>query len=317
MDYEKRIHGRFESMVTPFPVFRVVERRRPPLDPGKEVGPGGTRPYRRMRLATGTLLAAITLGVMAIDLAGCRHAAPVSSPASGYELRDGAVVRGPTTARRVALVFTGHEFAEGGPAILDALARRRAKASFFLTGDFLRNPAFAPVVQRMVRDGHYVGPHSDKHLLYCSWDAARRTLVTRAEFEADVRDNLRALRRAGVHGAAPRLFLPAYEHGSPEIAGWTRALGLALINYTPGTRSAADYTLEADPRFVSSQAILESILRHEAEAPRGLNGFLLLLHLGAGPGRADKMHARLPELLDQLRQRGYEFVRVDELLAAP
>ena len=81
----------------------------------------------------------------------------------------------------------------GGPAILDALATHHAKALFFLTGDFLHNPDFGQLVRRMVGDGHYVGPHSDEHRLYCSWEAARRRLVTRDEFEADVENNYRAL----------------------------------------------------------------------------------------------------------------------------
>jgi len=38
------------------------------------------------------------------------------------------------------------------------------------------------------------------------------------------------------------------------------------------------------------------------------------MHVGAGPGRRDKMHDRLGELLDVLSSRGYRFVRVDELL---
>src|SRR5262245_22281791 len=76
------------------------------------------------------------------------------------------VVRGPENGRRLALVITGHEFAEGGETILDELARHRAFASFFLTGDFLDEPRFRPLVHRIVRDGHYLGPHSDKHLLY-------------------------------------------------------------------------------------------------------------------------------------------------------
>jgi hypothetical protein len=36
--------------------------------------------------------------------------------------------------------------------------------------------------------------------------------------------------------------------------------------------------------------------------------------MGAGPGRADKMHDRLGALLDALSARGYRFVRVDDLL---
>ena len=62
-------------------------------------------------------------------------------------------------------------------------------------------------------------------------------------------------------------------------------MGMTLVNLSPGTRSATDYTSEKDPNFVSSQAILDSILRCESEGPAGLNGFVLLLHLGAGPER--------------------------------
>jgi hypothetical protein len=38
------------------------------------------------------------------------------------------------------------------------------------------------------------------------------------------------------------------------------------------------------------------------------------MHVGAGPGRTDKLHDRLGELLRELSRDGYAFVRVDELL---
>ncbi len=111
-----------------------------------------------------------------------------------------------------------------------------------------------------------------------------------------------------------RYFLPPYEWYNAEIVDWTRAFGMTLVNYTQGTRSNADYTEEGTRQFVSSQAIFDSIMRREREDPHGLNGFILLLHLGAGPGRADKFHARFGELMDALAARGYEFVRLDALL---
>lgn len=233
--------------------------------------------------------------------------------AAGTEWRDGGIVRGPDGSRRVALVFTGHEFAEGGTVILDSLARHRAKASFFLTGDFLRRPEFAPLVARMVRDGHYVGPHSDKHLLYCSWEAGKKTLVGRGDFRRDLEDNLAALERHGIARRSVAYWLPAYEWYNADIAAWSKELGLQLVNYTPGTRANADYTGEADTNFVPSQQIYESILGRE-RGPGGLNGFLLLMHVGAGPGRRDKMHDRLDGLLAELERKGYTFVRIDELL---
>ena len=235
------------------------------------------------------------------------------------ELR-GAIVRGPIVDRRIALIFTGHEFAESGETILNELAMRHFKASFFLTGKFLENQEFTNLVARIGAEGHSLGPHSDQHLLYCSWDSTRKTLVDRHTFRRDLKENMRKINPDSLHQLSPYrqtllpYFLPPYEHYNREIADWTRELGPTLINFTPGTRSNADYTGEADTNFVSSQAIFDSIVKKEREDPHGLNGFILLLHFGSGPGRKDKFHTRFGELLDYLAGKGYEFVRVDELL---
>ncbi|HWQ92296.1 MAG TPA: polysaccharide deacetylase family protein [Clostridia bacterium] len=257
-----------------------------------------------------------------------------------FESRLGAITRGPMVRRRLAIVFTGHEFAEGAEVILSALQKHQAKASFFFTGDFLVNTNHQQLLRTLLQNGHYLGPHSDKHLLYCAWDASRKTLVPREEFKSDLVENLKKIQHLydslniGSHSLAPRhgqpstqsdsppsnayaadrFFLPPYEHYNEQIAGWTRDLGYTLINFTAGTRSNADYTGERDKNFVDSQTIFDSIVAREKKDPHGLNGFLLLLHIGAGPGRADKFHARFPELLDYLKARGYDLVRVDELL---
>jgi endoglucanase len=232
----------------------------------------------------------------------------------GVQVREGGIIRGPTASRRLAIVFTGHSYAEGGEQILNELAKRNARASFFFTGEFLANASFKPLIQRIVREGHYLGPHSDKHLLYCPWEGPKKTLVTRAEFEADLESNLRKIEGFGVKRPQVRYFLPPYEHYNHQIVDWAKAMGLTLVNFTPGTRSNADYTGEADKNFVSSRAILDSILRKEQQDPSGLNGFILLLHIGSGPGRADKFPARFGELLDYLDGKGYWFARVDQLL---
>jgi peptidoglycan/xylan/chitin deacetylase (PgdA/CDA1 family) len=253
------------------------------------------------------------------SLAALLAAAAVLGPAPAQEPSvhrvEGGIVRGPVDSRRIALVFTGHEFAEGAETILDALARRKLRASFFLTGAFLRDPAKAGIVRRMVAEGHYVGPHSDGHLLYCPWTGPKVTLVSREEFTRDLQHNVEALERHGVARKAVTFFLPPYEWYNAEIVEWTRALGMTLVNYTPGTRSNADYTEEGTPQFVSSEVIFQSIVRREREDPNGLNGFLLLLHVGAGPGRTDKFHTRFDDLIGVLATRGYEFVRIDTLLA--
>ncbi len=69
--------------------------------------------------------------------------------------------------------------------------------------------------------------------------------------------------------------------------------------------------------YLSSDVIMRSIRDYEAKDPDGPNGFILLLHIGAGPERTDKLYDRLDELVGWLKAKRYELVRVDQLLAKP
>ena len=109
-------------------------------------------------------------------------------------------------------------------------------------------------------------------------------------------------------------FLPPYEWYNDSISAWTNRLGLRLINYTPGTLSHTDYTTSKDRNYRSSETIYNSIINYEKTKSAGLNGFILLMHIGAGPDRADKFYTRLPGLINYLKQKGYHFKTVDQLL---
>jgi hypothetical protein len=89
-------------------------------------------------------------------------------------------------------------------------------------------------------------------------------------------------------------------------------MGILLFNFSAGSGSNRDYAPEGHASFVPSQTILDDILAFEESDPNGLNGFLLLLHLGSQ--REDKMHPMLRPLIEELQERGYEFVRIDEML---
>lgn len=252
-------------------------------------------------------------------LTGC-SALPEKQSRTGTVDRDlvqwasGGIIRGDPNRKAIALAFTGHEFADGGETILGELKKHNAKASFFLTGDFLANATFQPLVKRLATEGHYFSVHSDKHLLYCSWDKKRKTMITEAQFKSDLEKNFQHFNALMLAQKPGRYFIPPYEHYNQQITDWASEMGFTLINYSPGTRSHADYTGEAEKNFVSSQAIFDSIMKREREDLHGLNGFILLLHIGSGAGRADKFHTRFGELLDTLSGKGYEFVRVDDLL---
>lgn len=236
-------------------------------------------------------------------------------PGAKLTIEEGAIIRGPLDKKRLALVLTADTYGEGLPSVLSALEERQIKASFFLTGNFLRQPEFSPLVKRMIKDGHYVGAHSDRHLLYCDWDLRQKTLVSRSEFLSDLENNYAGLARFGLDKNTSPYFLPPYEWYNQQIADWTREAGLVLINFTPGTSSNADYTTPADSNYLSSEEIYRRIISYEKSDPSGLNGFILLIHPGTAPDRTDKFYNRLGQLLDELTALGYSWVRIDQLLA--
>jgi len=236
---------------------------------------------------------------------------------SGHPVVDGhgAIVRGDTSRKVIAIVFTGHEFADGGSLIRKALNTKNIKASFFFTGDFYANQDFSKLIRQLKKDGHYLGAHSSKHLLYADWEKRDSTLVTKEEFINDLEDNYRIMANFGIVKSEAPYFLPPYEWYNQEITEWTKRMNLTLINFSAGTRSAADYTYpEMGPRYLGSEEIYQSIITYEEL--HGMNGFILLIHIGTDPRRKDKLYNRLEDLIDEMKAKGYSFRRVDDLLKA-
>jgi peptidoglycan/xylan/chitin deacetylase (PgdA/CDA1 family) len=225
----------------------------------------------------------------------------------------GAIIRGDTTQKEIALVFTGHEFADGSNFIAATLQQKHVRASFFLTGRFYRqHPAF---IDRLQRQGDYLGSHSNSHPLYCDWTKRDSLLVTKKQFAEDLDSAYKTMAAFGMTREKAPYYLPAYEWYNDSIAAWTRQMGLQLVCFTPGTYSNADYSYpQMGEKYLSSNLILHRILSYEREDPHGLNGFILLLHIGTDPRRTDKLYRRLPELIDTLNKKGYRFVTINQLL---
>jgi endoglucanase len=221
---------------------------------------------------------------------------------------NGGVVRLDRGSQKIYLAFTGHEFADGGETILKVLKKQKVKGSFFFTGDFYRNPKFRKIITALHKDGHYLGAHSDRHLLYAPWEKRDSLLVTKEQFHADLKANYREMEKFLVEKNDARYFMPPYEWYNSDISAWCRELGITLVNFTPGTYSNADYTTpDMENKYVGSDTIYQRILRYEKNDPDGLNGFILLTHIGTDPKRTDKFYKKLDMLITELKTRGYEF----------
>jgi hypothetical protein len=225
---------------------------------------------------------------------------------------NGAVARGPTNAPRLALLFSCREFDDAAFATVEALKAQQTKASFFATSTFLQEPTNRLIVQSLLAQGHYVGLQSDNWTEFSSAELSPATAISNS-LPPDIEAHLKRLTAFGFGIKDVRFFLPTLDQLNPVNAGRAQSWGLTMVAGTPGTLSFATTTVEGGEQFISSQAILDSILQLGHENG-GLNGFLLLFPLDSGARRADRFQTHFVELIVALRDRGYEFVRVDQLL---
>ncbi len=81
---------------------------------------------------------------------------------------------------RIYLTFDDGPNPEATPAVLDELARHKAKATFFVIDRHV-NESTAPILQRMFLDGHTVGLHSHtRQLMFLSPERLAETLEAAA-----------------------------------------------------------------------------------------------------------------------------------------
>jgi len=210
----------------------------------------------------------------------------------------------------VSLVFTGDEITDGVEHIENVLNSNKVKGAFFVTGRLLENKVAAKVMQRLYKKGHYVGPHSDQHLLYSPWENRDSLLITKEEFVSDLHENINKLSKLGI--AKGKMFIPPFEWYNKQIVDWSEEMGMEVYNFTPGLRTPADYTYpEMNERYWSSQKLMDQIKDYESK--QHLNGYIILVHLGTDPRRKDKFYNRLDELIKFLRKQNYEIVELAKL----
>jgi peptidoglycan/xylan/chitin deacetylase (PgdA/CDA1 family) len=214
--------------------------------------------------------------------------------------KEGAILRSDTLKKNIYLCFTGHDQVDGFKYVISILNKQEVKASFFLTGDFVRN--YENLVKAIAKNGHFVGAHSDKHLLYCDWNKRDSLLHSVKRIRKDIKQNLHALKRLKIY---PKYFMPPYEWYNKKVVEIASELDQITVSFSYGTRSNADYTTPDMPNYTSSKDILESIFSYESL--KNLNGFHLLIHPGTSPKRQDKFYLQLNELITRLKKEGYQF----------
>lgn len=220
------------------------------------------------------------------------------------------MVRGNPAEKNISLLFTGDEFRDGLPHISKVLEKKNIKGAFFVTGRFIEDIKSAKILAKLAQKGHYVGPHSDQHLLYSPWENRDSLLITQEVFTSDLEANVRRLEKLNIKRG--NIFVAPYEWYNKKIVDWSEECGFEVYNFTSGLRTPADYTYpEMGARYMSSEKILNQL--YDYENTNGLNGHIILIHIGTDSRRTDKLYFKLEELIEELQSKNYNFVPLTKL----
>lgn len=218
--------------------------------------------------------------VLAID-PGYRDAAnrlaALYKPNSG----EARLFKANTNKKVIALTFDDGPKANT-PELLDLLKKKNVKATFFVVGK--QTETYKSTLQRLCGDGHEVQNHTYNHrdLEYISDKEIMQELFkTCAAVRSLTGKELRFIRPPGGHEGA-RL---------PKIA---KKFGITTVFWTVNCSKLEGTTKEKISNYVVSSA---------------KPGAIILMH------NAETVTLRaLPNIIDELRKRGYSFVTLSELI---
>jgi len=189
----------------------------------------------------------------------------------------------PSAGKYLAITFDDGPHPTHTPRLLDMLAQRNIKATFFVVGKNAQ--AQSSIIRRMVREGHEIGNHT--------WTHANLNTKSKDSIRKEFADSSQAIFKAT--GIRPKLMRPPYGAFRTELRQWARSeFGYPTILWSVDPRDWADRNAS-------------TVTRRLVDGARP--GGILLAH-DIHKTTVDAM----PNTLDGLLQRGYKFVTVSQLI---
>ncbi len=222
-----------------------------------------------MRKRTRSLLCLLSLPLLMLPLLRAERAVTA------------VAVQGAAEEKLLALTFDDGPWAETTEALLDGLAARGAKATFFLIGEQIAGRE--DTVRRMAAEGHQVGNHTFTHRDLSRGDSAER-LRELAQTDAALR---------AVLGEGEYWLRPPWGFLAPETAA---AVEVPMVYWSLDTE---------DWRRLDADTVAQDIIDHARD------GDIVLLH----DPYATSVEAAL-RTIDALAPQGWRFVTLEELFRA-
>jgi len=225
--------------------------------------------------------------------------------------------RGSVEFPYIAFTFDGGYLNNISDDILDYLKDLQIKATFFLTGHFVTS--FPETVLRIVNEGHEIGNHTMTHPHFTTFETDRRhsTNISYEMFRQELSDMAEAYFELSGKKLSPIWRAPFGEHNF-EIRSWAAELGYRQIGWTVEKNGENMDTRDwiADPSlksYLTADQIKDKILTFGENSDPGTSGAIILMHFGS-QRNDDFPHHKLPEIVEGLREKGYKFVTISEMI---
>lgn len=197
--------------------------------------------------------------------------------------KDKAIAKG-SPAKVIALTFDDGPWPKSTAQVLNILKKNNVKATFFVVGRQVQS--YPQLTKQVVAEGHAIANHSWSHQYHAySGPAAARELDSTANLVYKLT------------GVKTTLFRPPAGIMNNGLVASAHQKKYAVVMWSADS---------LDWRYRSSSALVNSVLR-EAKP-----GGIVLMHDGGGD-RSKTIQA-LPQLIAQLKKRGYNFVTVPQLM---
>ena len=185
----------------------------------------------------------------------------------------------PENVKKIALTFDDGPHPTYTPLLLDGLAKRKVKATFFITGE--NAEAYPELVKRMQEEGHLIGNHTYSHI--------QLTQGNREKFKGELVKTNEIIEEITGQGVT---------YVRPPYGSWDKSFEKEL-NMIP-------VLWNIDPLdWCCNDA---SCVIRKVESAAGEDA-IILLH----DSYPSTVTAAL-QIVDDLQQRGYVFVTVEEIL---
>ncbi len=230
------------------------------------------------------------------------------------ELLRRSIERGNREFKKLAFTFDGGSDDAHTEEILAILKEHDLQCTLFLTGKFMQN--HPNLVKEMLKNGHEIGNHTYNHPHLTTYAQNRKHNTLSNVNKKFLQDQL--LETDSIFYNLTQQHLKPYWRApfgeyNKEILTWAAEAGYLHIRWTNGF-DTFDWVTDASSKlYRTPEEIYNHIMKRETKHPKGLNGVIVLMHLGSHRNN-DHVFEALPQLINNIRERGYQLSSVTSLL---